>query len=101
MVWVTLLSQNTLLVVGAIVLSLMFLFQWNICSGTVVVFAGLSAIVIVVASLSNLATVANIISIEKDWVVVIAGKDENALAGKHACLKHPLHARLTRTLHSL
>ena len=90
MAWITLLSQNSLMVVGAIVLSLMFLFQWNICDGSVALFAGLSAVVIGVTSLSNLATVANTISIEKDWVVVIAGKDENALAGECTCLKRPL-----------
>ena len=38
--------------------------------------------VILLGSISYLATVANSISIEKDWVVVIADKNSNTLAGE-------------------
>lgn len=79
--WITLLSQNALLVAGASTLCLMFYFEWNVCLN-LALFVGLSAVTIVMGSLARLATVANTISIEKDWVVVIAGKDENTLAGE-------------------
>lgn len=59
----------------------MFYFEWNVCLN-LALFVGLSAVTIVMGSLARLATVANTISIEKDWVVVIAGKDENTLAGE-------------------
>ena len=48
----------------------------------IVAFGCLIPLVIVFGSGANLATVANTISIEKDWVVVIADKNENTLAGE-------------------
>ena len=59
----------------------MFELDWNVCQH-VVIFASLTPLVIIFGSGANLATVANTISIEKDWVVVIADKNENTLAGK-------------------
>ena len=39
-----------------------------------------TCVVAVMGTLANLATVANTISIERDWVVVIADKNKNTLA---------------------
>ena len=58
----------------------MFQLDWGVC-GHEVIFACLVPIVIVLGAGANLATVANTISIEKDWIVVIADKHENTLAG--------------------
>ncbi len=65
-------------------MALMFFFQWNVCLN-VVVFGILAVVVIVFASGANLATVANTISIEKDWIVVIADGNEDTLAGNLLC----------------
>ena len=81
-VWMSLLIQNTLVALCAVVMALMFELDWNVCQH-LVLFAGLTPLVIIFGSGANLATVANTISIEKDWVVVLADKNENTLAGEH------------------
>ena len=79
MVGLSLLVQNKLLSLCAILLALMFQLEWNVCLN-LAVFAGLSALVVLLGSGSRLATVANTIAIEKDWVVVLADGNENTLA---------------------
>ena len=78
----SLLIQNTLVALCSVVMALMFELDWNVCQH-LVLFAGLTPLVIIFGSGANLATVANTISIEKDWVVVLADKNENTLAGEH------------------
>ena len=61
----------------------MFRLDLGVCSDTpLFIFAILSSLAIVLGSGANLATVANTISIEKDWIVVIADKNEKTLAGE-------------------
>ena len=59
----------------------MFWFNWTVCLN-VVVFSVLTVFIVILASGANLATVANTISIEKDWVVVIADGNVDTLASK-------------------
>lgn len=76
----TLIVQNGLLSLASVGMALMFHFNWNVCLD-VVVFSVLTVCIILLASGANLATVANTISIEKDWVVVIADQNVDTLAG--------------------
>ena len=59
----------------------MFVEDWSVCSN-ISVFAVLTVLAIAFSSVANLATVANTISVEKDWVVVIADKRPNTLASE-------------------
>ena len=78
----SLLVQNGLLVLCAVVLSLMFGLDMGICDNVPLpLFISLSGLVILLGSGANLATVANTIAIEKDWIVVIADKNKDTLAG--------------------
>ena len=61
-------------------MALIFYFNWNVCLN-VVLFSILTIVIILLASGANLATVANTISIEKDWIVVIADGNKDTLAG--------------------
>ena len=79
---VSLLVQNSLVALCSVVIALMFALEWNVCQ-EVVIFAYLTAVVVILGSGANLATIANTISIEKDWIVVIADKNENTLAGEY------------------
>lgn len=77
----SLVVQNGLLSLSSVGMALMFHFNWSVCLN-VVVFSVLTVCIILLASGANLATVANTISIEKDWVVVIADGNIDTLAGK-------------------
>jgi len=79
--WMSLLIQNTLLALCAVVLALMFILDWDVCHN-VVVFSCLTVVIVLLAAGGSLATVANTISIEKDWVVVLADKNKETLAGE-------------------
>ncbi len=79
--------QNGLLVISSVVMAVMFYFDLNVCSN-VLVFCLLTVVIILLTSGANLATVANTISIEKDWIVVIADGNEDTLAGKIETLFH-------------
>ena len=76
----SLIIQNGLLSLASVVMALMFYFDWNVCL-KLTIFSVLSGTIILLASGANLATVANTIAIEKDWVVVIADGNEDSLAG--------------------
>ena len=78
----SLVIQNGLLSLSSIGMALMFYFEWNVCLNPVV-FSILTVFVILLASGANLATVANTISIEKDWIVVIADGNKDILAGTY------------------
>lgn len=77
---ISLMVQNGLLSLCSVVLAVMFYYDLNVCLH-ITVFSILSVIVIILAAGSNLATVANTISIEKDWVVALADGNEDTLAG--------------------
>lgn len=79
---VSLVVQNGLLALSSVAMALMFYFEWTVCVN-VVVFSVLTVIVILLTAGANLATVANTIAIEKDWVVVIADRNEDTLAGNY------------------
>ena len=76
----SLLIQNSLVALCAVTLALMFSQGWDVCQN-VAVFSCLTVVVTVLGSGSMLATVANTISIEKDWVVVLADGNKDTLAG--------------------
>lgn len=80
MIWVSLLVQNGLVLISTVLFALMFYNQWDVCGHTII-FGSLMVFVILSGSISNLATVANTISVEKDWVVVIADGNSKTLAG--------------------
>lgn len=65
---------------SAVALALMFKLNWTFCNNIPAV-AVLTFAVIVFGSVAKLATLANTISVEKDWVVVIANKVPDTLAG--------------------
>ncbi len=85
-VWVSLIVQNGLVALCSLVLALMFNFDWNVCQN-VAVFSSLVTFVILLAAAAKLATVTNTISIERDWVVVVADGHENTLASKMIMLR--------------
>ena len=80
MIWVCLIVQNGFVLLSTVLFSLMFYYQWDVCGHTVIIFGPLMAILSLSGSISNLATVANTIAIEKDWVVVIADDNNKTLA---------------------
>lgn len=73
--------QNGLVAVSTVVFSFMFYYSMDVCSHRLL-FGIFMVAVILLGSISYLATVANTISIEKDWVVVIADKNSNTLASE-------------------
>lgn len=83
---VSLAIQNGLLCLSSIAMALMFYYEWNVCLN-VAVFSILTVVVIILASGANLATVANTISIEKDWIVVIADENKDTLAGNYIIIR--------------
>ena len=77
--WVTLISQNLFVMLSAIVMSLLFELHWSICE-SFVMFAALIPLIMLFGSGGFLATTANLIALEKDWVVVVSDKNEDTLA---------------------
>ena len=85
----SLLIQNGLVCLCAVGLALLFGLELGFCDHVpLAVFIFLSALVIALGATANLATVANTIAIEKDWVVVIANKNEDTLASEPCDAKH-------------
>jgi len=66
----------------AVVFGLAFHFDFSRCDGAIGMFILVSCLVIFFGSSANLATVANTIAIERDWVVVIADNNKDTLASK-------------------
>ena len=62
------------------VLAVAFVLHVSACE-ELLPFALTVVVVVVLGSSANLATVGNTIAVERDWVVVIADKNDNALAG--------------------
>ena len=74
--------QNGLVTLCAVGLAVMFGLDLGICGDVPLpLFIVLSALVIILGAAANLATVANTIAIEKDWIVVIADGNKDTLAG--------------------
>ena len=80
---ISLLVQNTLVAICSVALAVAFhdRFMISYCKD-IGWFFFVASVVVVMGTLANLATVANTISIERDWVVVIADKNKNTLASK-------------------
>ena len=80
---ISLLVQNTLVATCSVALAFAFhdRFMISYCNH-VGWFFFVASIVVVMGTIANLATVANTISIERDWIVVIADKNKNTLASK-------------------
>lgn len=91
---ISLLTQNGLLALSSVAMGLMFYFQLNVCLN-VIAFGILTTVVIIFVSGANLATVANTISIEKDWVVALADGNKDTLAGIKSLLLLWLTVKLT------
>lgn len=49
--------------------------------------------VITIANIANLASTATSITIQRDWVVVVAGQDSSRLAGQCLLSPHVTHYR--------
>ena len=75
--------QNVMVALSAVILALMFYMNWSVCNN-VPAFAVLTVATTMFGSVAKLATLVNTISVEKDWVVVIANKASDTLAGECA-----------------
>ncbi|XP_029461847.1 solute carrier family 40 member 1-like isoform X2 [Rhinatrema bivittatum] len=73
---ISLIVQNTSVCICGIILVVAFLFK-IVCY----------ILVIIIANIANLASTAMSITIQRDWIIVIAGKDSNLLAGMNATLR--------------
>ena len=84
---ISLVVQNSLVAICSVVLAVAFNdhFSINYCKDVSLFFL-VTCVVVITGTLAHLATVANTISIERDWVVVIADKNKNTLASKHCDL---------------
>ena len=78
MIRVSLVLQNALVIVSALVI-LGILFRKP---GHPLLLKVCEATIIVLGSLANLASQASTIAIEKDWVVVVSVGDKDLLAGR-------------------
>jgi iron-regulated transporter 1 len=85
-IWSSLFIQNGLVAITTVIFCLMFYYSWDVCN-QVVVFACLMIVIILFGSVSKLATITNTISIEKDWVVVIADKNSVTLSVLNANMR--------------
>ena len=69
--------------VCALGLAVLFGLDLGICGDfSLVLFILLTSFVILLGAVANLATVVNTIAIERDWIVVVANKNEDILAGE-------------------
>ena len=75
---VSLIIQNVLVCVSALAI-LAILYS---AAGHPVVLKLCQAAIIILGSLSNLASQANTIAVERDWIVVMSGDDKCYLAGE-------------------
>ena len=57
----------------------MFAQEWNVCQH-LVVFSCLTVVIVILGAGAHLATVANTIAIERDWVVVLSDGNKDTLA---------------------
>ncbi|XP_077978181.1 solute carrier family 40 member 1-like [Glandiceps talaboti] len=85
---ISLLIQNSTIIVCAVILGVLLLLEsdidamWN--GGLTYLLQGL---VIMFGCIANLASIANKISIQKDWVVVVSGSDKGTLANLNATIR--------------
>ena len=77
----SLILQNSLVVLCSAVLAVAFKFEISACSRDALYFGLVAVGVVIFGSSGNLATLGNTISIERDWVVAIAEKNELTLSG--------------------
>ena len=81
-VWMSLVVQNGLVCLCAVALAFMFRLDLGICDDPpFLLFVLLTALAIILGAAANMATVTNCIAVETDWIVVIADKNEDTLAG--------------------
>ena len=73
------------MVLCSAVLALAFKFEVSACSKDSLYFGLVVVGVVILGSSGNLATLGNTISIERDWVVAIAEKNELTLSGVCVC----------------
>ncbi|CAH2306536.1 solute carrier family 40 member 1, partial [Pelobates cultripes] len=93
--------DNTSVIICGIILMVIFMYKaeltaqnnwileksWELCLLHSVLPTLCYALVIIIASIANLGSTATGITIERDWVVVVAGGDKCALAGMNATLR--------------
>lgn len=79
---VSLVLQNVLIILSAAVIYCFLMFKEELLDIGEWTRYVAYALIIVLASAANLATIANTIAVEKDWIVEICNKDEEKLASK-------------------
>ena len=87
----SLLSQNLTVIACSVVLCLMVVYEQRLQEEDCFWYRrGGQALVIVLAVMANLASMAITVSIEKDWVVEICGRDKAVLTGE--MVAHSVHS---------
>ncbi|XP_063285524.1 solute carrier family 40 member 1-like [Pelobates fuscus] len=83
----SLIVQNTSVTICGIILMVIFMYKAELTAQNNWILTLCYALVIIIASIANLGSTATGITIERDWVVVVAGGDKCALAGMNATLR--------------
>jgi iron-regulated transporter 1 len=86
---VALLAQNSLLLICATTVTLLFFFWDSIYSlwdGYFIIF--LQSIIVLTAAMSRIASVGTTIIVEKDWIIILAEGDLNHLASRWSSICH-------------
>ncbi|XP_059177687.1 solute carrier family 40 member 1-like [Physella acuta] len=84
---VSLVLQNVLIILSAAVIYCFLMFKEELLDIGEWTRYVAYALIIVLASAANLATIANTIAVEKDWIVEICNKDEEKLATMTATMR--------------
>uniref|UniRef100_A0A8C5Q8L9 Solute carrier family 40 member n=1 Tax=Leptobrachium leishanense TaxID=445787 RepID=A0A8C5Q8L9_9ANUR len=83
----SLIVQNSFVIFCGIILMVIFIYKAELIAQNNWLLTVCYILVIIIASIANLGSTATGITIERDWVVVIAGGDKCALAGMNATLR--------------
>nr|XP_033800902.1 solute carrier family 40 member 1-like isoform X2 [Geotrypetes seraphini]XP_033800904.1 solute carrier family 40 member 1-like isoform X2 [Geotrypetes seraphini] len=84
---ISLIVQNTSVLLCGIILMMTFLFKVQLESMSYGWIPTIYILVITVANTANLASTAMSITIQRDWIIVVAGEDRSILAGMNATLR--------------
>ena len=79
----TLILQNGLIIICAVFFYVFIVYRDDLITIGAWMEYVAYGLIIVVSSAANLAAIANTIAVEKDWIVEIAGRNEERLASKY------------------